>query len=144
LAETIDEVHNQFGEVWHINCHSMPAASGPGVLRRNGRARADFVLGDRDGSTCSRSFRNLIAETLEDMGYVVALNDPYKGVELVRAYSNPLHGRHSIQIEINRALYMNERTLERHPGFDALRADLDRLVSAVADFSVTRLPAAAE
>lgn len=144
LAETIDTVHGRFGEVWHLNCHSMPAASGPGVLRRNGRARADFVLGDRDGSSCSRAFRSLIAETLEDMGYVVALNDPYKGVELVRAYSDPMRERHSIQIEINRALYMNERTLERHPGFDALRADLDRLVSVVTEYAAARLPAAAE
>lgn len=144
LAETIDEVHARFGEVWHINCHSMPAASGPGVIRRHGRARADFVLGDRDGSSCDRDFRSLIAETLEAMGYVVAINDPYKGVELVRAYSDPVAARHSLQIEINRALYMNERTLERHSGFDALREDLDRLVAVAAEYAVARLPVAAE
>ncbi len=144
LSETLDDIHQQFGEVWHLNCHSMPASSGPGVLRRGGRRRADFVLGDRDGTSCSQEFRMVIADLLQSLGYAVAINDPYKGVELVRAYSDPASARHSIQIEINRALYMNERTLEKHTGFASLKADLDRLVAVIAEFATEKLPAAAE
>jgi len=144
LSNTLEHIHQRFGEVWHLNCHSMPASSGPGVLRRGGRTRADFVLGDRDGTSCGRDFRILIADMLQSLGYAVAINDPYKGVELVRAYSDPASARHSLQIEINRALYMNERTLQKHSGFAALKADLDRLVAVIADFVTEKLPVAAE
>ena len=61
------------------------------------------------------------------MGYAVAINDPYKGVELVRKHGRPAERRHSLQIEINRRLYMNEATLEKSSGFAALQADLARL-----------------
>jgi N-formylglutamate deformylase len=144
LGATIGHLQRQFGRVWHINCHSMPAASGPGMGYGDNRKRADFVLGDRDGTSCSRELRMLIAETLQSLGYAVALNDPYKGVELVRAFSDPDAGRHSIQIEINRSLYMNERTLEKHSGFATLKADLDHLVSVIAEVAVEAMPAAAE
>jgi N-formylglutamate deformylase len=89
LAAALDERHRTFGAVWHINCHSMPAV-GDVMSDDPGRARADFVLGDRDGSTCAPDFTAFIAATLTEMGYAVAINDPYKGVELVRK-----HGRRS-------------------------------------------------
>ena len=73
-----------------------------------GRARADFVLGDRDGTTCAPEFTRLVADTLRDLGYAVAINDPYKGVEIVRRHGRPAENRHSLQIEINRTLYMDE------------------------------------
>ena len=144
LRTTLEYIHQQFGEVWHLNCHSMPASSGPGILRRGRRSRADFVLGDRDGTSCAREFRVLIADMLKSLGYAVAINDPYKGVELVRAYSDPSSARHSLQIEINRALYMNEQTLQKNSGFIALKEDLDRLVAVIADFAAEKLKAAAE
>jgi N-formylglutamate deformylase len=148
LSTTINYLHRRFGQVWHLNCHSMPAASGAAIVRSNGRGngrgRADFVLGDRDGTSCSLELRSLIADTLHSFGYAVALNDPYKGVELVRAYSDPASARHSIQIEINRSLYMNERTLEKHSGFEPLKVDLDRLVSALGEYSIAEIPIAAE
>ena len=102
-----------------------------------GSVRSDFVLGDRDGSSCSPAFTAFARETLAAMGYRVNVNDPYKGVELVRAYSDPAAGRHSLQIEVNRGLYMNERTLEKSDGFDALRENLTRLAQALAGFSTT-------
>jgi N-formylglutamate deformylase len=67
------------------------------------------------------------------MGYRVALNDPYKGVELVRAYSDPKAGRHSLQIEINKRLYMDEDTLRKTGGFSALQKNLGELLRAVID-----------
>ncbi|MBO43617.1 MAG: N-formylglutamate amidohydrolase [Rhodospirillaceae bacterium] len=144
LRTSIEYIHQRFGEVWHLNCHSMPSSRRPGVLHRGGCAQADFVLGDRDGTSCGQEFRVIVADTLQSLGYSVAINDPYKGVELVRAYSNPAAARHSLQIEINRSLYMNERTLQKISYFEALKADLDKLIAAIADFATTRLVAAAE
>jgi N-formylglutamate amidohydrolase len=72
------------------------------------------------------------------MGYSVLINDPYKGVELVRAYSDPKAGRHSLQIEINRAIYMNESTCERNGGFDELRANMGTLMGTMRDFATAK------
>jgi N-formylglutamate amidohydrolase len=95
-----------------------------------GSRRADFVLGDRDGTSCEPGFTAFVRERLAEMGYEVKVNDPYKGVELVRAYSDPSAGRHSLQVEIAKRLYMNEDTLERNAGFAKLQSDLrDLLVS---------------
>lgn len=133
LWDTVSAVTREFGQVWHLNCHSMPANSAP---RGAGDGRpVDIVLGDRDGTTCAPAFTRFVSETLRGMGYSVRINDPYKGVELVRAYSDPKAGRNSLQIEINRALYMNEVTGERNGGFDALRADMGRLMAAMRDFA---------
>ena len=104
-----------------------------------GRARADFVLGDRDGSTCEPEFTAFVAATLAGMRYRVAINDPYKGVELVRRHGRPGERRHSLQIEVNRKLYMNEATLEKSAGFAALQANLTLLLEALAGFVERRV-----
>ncbi len=133
VAAALDERHRAFGAVWHVNCHSMPAV-GDVMSDDPGRARADFVLGDRDATTCEPEFTAFVAASLSGMGYDVAVNDPYKGVELVRRHGRPAERRHSLQIEVNRRLYMNEATLERTASFAALQADLARLVEALADY----------
>ena len=130
LAAELDALHRSFGAVWHINCHSMPAV-GDANADDAGRPRKDFVLGDRDGTTCEPAFTALVAETLAAMGYSVAINDPYKGVEIVRRYGRPAEGRHSLQIELNRRLYMDETTLVPNSSYPSLEADLERLVAAV-------------
>jgi N-formylglutamate deformylase len=96
-----------------------------------GSVRADFVLGDRDGTSCDPAFTELVRRTLAAMGYSVRVNDPYKGVELVRAYSNPKAGRHSLQIEISKRLYVDDATLERTQGFAKLQRDLGSLLREI-------------
>ena len=123
------------GKVFHINCHSMPHAGGMMGEGGPGRERADFVLGDRDGSTCDPAFTRFVRNTLAAMGYAVAVNDPYKGVELVRAYSDPACGRHSLQLEINKRLYMDEATRSKTAGFADLQRNLRTLVEAVLDYA---------
>jgi N-formylglutamate deformylase len=131
LKEKLDETYRRFGKVYHINCHSMRSVAGKQSDDGAGNVRPDFVLGDRDGTTCEPRFTALVRETLAGMGYHVAVNDPYKGVELVRAYSDPQAGRHSLQIEINKRLYMDESTLEKAPGFARLQKDLGELLRVV-------------
>jgi N-formylglutamate amidohydrolase len=138
VKDAIDHAHEHFGVVWHLNLHSMPAVSSKVSEEGPGKPRADFVLGDRDGSTCAPEFTALVADTLRGMGYDVKINDPYKGVELVRAFSDPQAGRHSLQIEVNRRLYMDERTRAKSPGFDKLRKDLESLMRKLAEYAAQR------
>jgi N-formylglutamate deformylase len=137
LDEACDRLHDEFGAVWHINCHSMPS-TGNRKLGRKGE-HGDFVLGDRDGTTCDGEFTDFVARTLRDMGYEVHVNDGYKGVEIVRRHGRPGERRHSLQIEIDRALYMDQRSLEKNAGFGQLQADLAALVEALRAFVADRV-----
>ena len=139
LQQLIDTTHARWGQVWHINCHSMPefpsamnAGEDPTI------ARADFVLGDRDGTTCAPDFTRTVRDWLLGRGYSVKINDPYKGVELVRRHGRPAEGRHSLQVEVNRRLYMDEATRARNDHFDATRATLRDLAAHLADFIANR------
>lgn len=134
LVALLDEAHRRFGAVYHLNCHSMNAVAGAQGEGGAGKVRADFVLGDRDGTTCAATFTEFVRSTLAGMGYHVAVNDPFKGVELVRAYSNPGAGRHSLQVEINKRLYMDEKSRMKIDRFEATRSDLQRLLEAIAGY----------
>ena len=128
VAAAIDAAHARHGHSIHINCHSMPAVAGSHATDFPGLAHADFVIGDRDGTTAAPSLSLQLCEFLRGRGYSVAYNHPYKGVELVRRHGRPAEGRHSIQVVINRRLYMDETSFAiLQPGFDRLRADLEAM-----------------
>lgn len=130
VEQAIAAAHARHGYSLHINCHSMPAVAASHATDFPGLVHADFVVGDRDGTTASPALSALVCEHLRACGYSVEYNHPYKGVELVRRYSDPAAHRHSIQLEINRKLYMDETTLEQHPeGMARLRTDLRALVN---------------
>jgi N-formylglutamate deformylase len=129
VAKAIDAAHARHGYSIHINCHSMPAVAASHATLHPGLVHADFVIGDRDGSTADTRLSQRICAFLRERGYSVDYNHPYKGVELVRRYGNPADNRHSIQIEINRKLYMDEQTLELdQAGYLRLTKDLQALV----------------
>ena len=134
IQSLLGETHARFGRVYHINCHSMRSVAGKQGEDGEGNVRADFVLGDRDGTSCDPAFTEFVRAALAGMGYGVKVNDPYKGVELVRAYSNPKAGRHSLQIEINKRLYMNEATLEKTAGFAQLQKNISSLLTEIKKF----------
>ena len=131
LRGLLDAAHARHGVVYHLNCHSMNAVSGTMGEGGAGRPRADMVLGDRDGTTCAPAFTAFVREVLTAQGYDVAVNDPFKGVELVRAHADPAAGRHSLQLEVNKRLYMDQATLQKHAGFARLQADLMALLEAI-------------
>jgi N-formylglutamate deformylase len=128
VGNAIDAAHARHGYSIHINCHSMPAIASSHATEFPGLAHADFVLGNRDNTTASAALVQAIKALLVQCGYGVAVNHPYKGVELVRRYGQPAQNRHSVQIEINRKLYMHEDTLEMHAGFGVLQGHLKALV----------------
>lgn len=123
VANALDDAHAQFGAVWHIDCHSMKS-TGNAMNTDSGQPRPDLVISDGDGTTADPSFTAWAVRCWRDLGYGASLNDPYKGGGIVRRYGNPAHGRHSIQIEINRKLYMNEETFEPHEGIAKLEDDI--------------------
>lgn len=141
VRDRIEATCARFGRGWHINCHSMNAVSGAQGEGGPGRARADFVVGDRDGTTCDAGFTEFVRAFLAGLGYDVRVNDPYKGVELVRAYSNPAEGRMSLQLEINKRLYMDEATRTKSAGFEPLQRQLAALVDAVLDYAAVEIAA---
>jgi N-formylglutamate deformylase len=138
LAERIDATHARFGVSVHLNCHSMNAAGDVASVGVPGQQRPDFVLGDRDGTTCDPALTALVRDRLAGLGYEVRINDPYKGVELVRAYADPSAGRHSLQIEINKRLYMDEAARTPHAGFEPLQRNLLALAEALLGFADAR------
>lgn len=132
LRQLIDAAHAAHGVVVHLNCHSMNAVSGASSEGGPGVARADFVLGDRDGSTCDAALTAFVQEHLTRLGYSVKINDPFKGVELVRAFADPARGRHSLQVEINKRLYMEDEPQPvRNAGFARLQSHLMELLDAL-------------
>ena len=133
LAKAIGWSMDRFGGVWHINLHSMPSD----VYQRLGtpdKHLADFVLGDRDGTTCDPAFIGLIGQTLQAQGYSVAYNEPYKGVALIGRIGQPAYQRHSLQIEINRRIYMHEDTREPSDNFAQVQQHLQQVMARVADY----------
>ncbi|AMO24873.1 N-formylglutamate amidohydrolase [Ramlibacter solisilvae] len=128
VGTAIARAHARHGYSIHLNCHSMPAVAAQFATDYPGLVHADFVIGDRDGTSADPQLSRRICRYLESLGYKVSYNHPYKGVELVRRHGDPAGQRHSIQVEVNRKLYMDEKTLELHAGFEGLKANLHKLI----------------
>jgi N-formylglutamate deformylase len=143
LENFIEAAHYRFGAVWHISAHSMPSASATPkkALKVAGSnpVACEFVLGDRDGTTSGRDFTHAIRDYLKKQGFTVSLNDPYKGVELVRRYSQPTRGRHSLQIEINRSLFMDEETGEKSKYYRSIKDKVTDFIAFCSSFSKENL-----
>ena len=116
----------------------MPSQRSAKSSKKGGHC-ADFVLGDRDGTTCEPEFTEFVARELRGRGYTVRINEIYKGVEIVKRQGRPAMRRHSLQIEVDRALYMDQQTLEKSPGFEQVRADITELIEALKRFASARL-----
>ena len=128
LRQTVLETRAAFGIAVLIDCHSMPST----VRGMHRRLRPDIVLGDRYGTSCSTELTDFAASLLTGLGYSVSRNKPYAGGFITEHYGQPARGLHAVQIEFNRHLYMDEDTLAKTPRFEQLRADLARLVTALA------------
>ncbi|MEW9804388.1 N-formylglutamate amidohydrolase [Mesorhizobium sp. ZMM04-5] len=125
LKHLLTRTHARFGYAVLVDCHSMPAS----IRIGDGGVRPDFIIGDRFGVSANRALTEAAIASLASMGYAVAHNKPYAGGFITEHYGRPARGLHALQIEINRGLYMNERTLERTAGFHALAEDLTRFMS---------------
>lgn len=128
LGEAVEAAHRSHGAVVHLNCHSMPSVAQAYSTEHPWEVHADFVLGDRDATSANPALTHWIERFLNSRGYTVSVNHPYKGVEIVRRHGRPAEHRHSIQLEVNKRLYLNEATLERLPEFDRVQQTLRELL----------------
>jgi len=127
LRQLVLRTTRTFGCAILIDCHSMPSTS----LSREDGAKADVVLGDRYGTSCDGLLTDLVEVTLRSRGYSVVRNKPYAGGFITEHYGEPGIGHHALQIELNRALYMDERTLTRKAAFRELASDLTEAFGGV-------------
>lgn len=135
LRGLMDTAYATFGAAVLVDCHSMPSSQ----VTREGRPRPDFVLGDRYGTSCQSIITDVAQETLQRLGYTVARNKPYAGGYITETYGRPQVGVHALQIEINRALYMDEARFSRAGGFAWLIADIGHLCRRIMSISVDAL-----
>jgi len=131
LKRIIDDLHTRFGVVRQISCHCMSAVGAP-THPDAGQPRPDFCIGDLHGRTTSPEFRALVVDTLKGLGYSVSVNEPYVGNVLIGRNSDPARGIDSVQIEVNKKLFMDTKTFRATAGLAKLKADLDQLLAVVA------------
>lgn len=143
LSKAIEEKHDKFGKVWHLNIHSMPNDAAPPISSATPlnifTKKACFEIGDQEGKTCSANFSEFIYRNLNKKDYSVASNVYYKGVEIVQRYGNPEKGYNSMQLEINKSLYLNERTQEKNKDFDKIENVMMSLCEDLVQWCQTQL-----
>ncbi|MGB3864404.1 MAG: N-formylglutamate amidohydrolase, partial [Xanthobacteraceae bacterium] len=128
LRRLVNKAHLTFGTAILVDCHSMPSVG----VSRDEPARPDIVIGDRYGTSCAALLRERVERTFAALGYSTGCNKPYAGGFITEHYGNPANGLHAIQIELNRAVYMDERRRERKPNFATVAEDFGRLAEALA------------
>ncbi|MCJ9428610.1 N-formylglutamate amidohydrolase [Kordiimonas marina] len=131
LRSLVDARRRQFGHAILIDCHSMPSEGGSG-RGRTSLPGPDIVLGDCWGTACGRELASMAEEMLVRAGFSVRRNVPYAGGFVTQHYGSPGNNVHALQIELNRALYMDEETIEPHDGFGDVQ---ERLTRFMADFT---------
>jgi N-formylglutamate amidohydrolase len=127
LADLLEATRRRFGIAVLIDCHSMPSATtghAPG-------GRPHFVLGDRFGASCDAKLTRFIRDALQGAGYDVQVNRPYAGGFITEYYGNPLRGVQSLQLEVNRGLYLDEATLSKGKDFNKLVRVLNEMAAKV-------------
>ena len=127
LRQLLDRARGRFGCAVLVDCHSMPSHHGavPAASPlREDRLKADIVIGDRYGTSCHPAIAAALDDSLTARGYAVERNKPYAGGFITEHYGRPAEGRHALQVEVNRALYMDERAIRPHDAFSQVAADL--------------------
>ncbi len=130
LEQLLARTRRQFGCVLLIDCHSMPSQS-VYATGKDGR-KPEIILGDRYGTSCSGDITAIVSDILRELGYAVIHNNPYAGGFITDHYGRPAMKQHALQIEINRALYMDERRILKHRGFAKLQRDLSHMIGELA------------
>jgi N-formylglutamate amidohydrolase len=141
LRSLVEQARATFGIAVLIDCHSMPSGlpqpggsslAASATPRPGPGRRPDIVVGDRFGTSCASVLIDLVEVELKRLGYAVARNKPYAGGYITEHYGAPATHCHAMQIEISRALYMDERTISRGERFEATRSDLTKVIGALA------------
>jgi N-formylglutamate amidohydrolase len=135
LRRLITKAHQSWGAVIVVDCHSMPSV---GIARDEPR-RPDVVIGDRYGTSCGALVASVVEETMAARGYSVGRNKPYAGGFITEHYGNPSSGLHTVQVELNRSIYMDERLRQRSERFRTVAEDFTVLADALAAIPLSEL-----
>ncbi|MDP3761221.1 MAG: N-formylglutamate amidohydrolase [Ramlibacter sp.] len=127
LLRIIEATHARFGRVRHMSVHCMPPVGGPADDDAGAR-RPDFCLGNLDGVTCSADLTGALRDWIGEMGYTVTVNEPFRGNETIRRHGNPQAGVESIQVELNKKLFVDNSTFRPTEGLEPLQHDLVTLM----------------
>jgi N-formylglutamate amidohydrolase len=131
LRDLLDQTRQEFNCYLLIDCHSMPSVGGPHDPDA-GRRRADIVLGDCFASACNEAVISTVESIFAARGYQVSRNKPFAGGFTTRHYGHPQQGRHALQIEINRALYMDEAAIKHNDGMAKMTGDITAVIKMLA------------
>ncbi len=129
LEALLRRAQAMFGQAWLIDCHSMPAET------ESSAKSPDIVIGDRFGASCSPGLADLVESLFRARGYTTARNTPYAGGFATLAHGQPSLGRHALQIEVRRRLYLDEVSVEPHEGFLALRRHMSEIAQEICAFT---------
>lgn len=128
LRHLLAQTHGRFGHALLIDCHSMPSQQSCKTAAESSEPRPDMIVGDRYGTSCRTDLIDYAVMLLRQAGFSVSKNRPYAGGFITEHYGRPQRDLNAFQIEINRQLYMDETTLQRHSGFDALQKALGQFM----------------
>lgn len=126
LSDLLAQRQRKFGLAFQLSCHSMSSV-GP----RDGLKRPDICVGDLDGTTASPTYLDAVTKTFRDQGFEVALNKPFRGNELLRRHASPSTGIYSLQVEMRRDLYLDEKTRELHGGLALLQNSFIQIAASI-------------
>lgn len=139
LVHLIEATERRFGCCLIVDCHSMPSIGGPTDTDAGSSRAVDVVLGDCFGTSCAPFVTEAAEKALSAQGLRVLRNTPYAGGYTTRHYGVPSIGRHTLQIEVNRRLYMNETTHQKVPGYRTLQRNLSILIATLTSLSADDL-----
>lgn len=144
MLQTLLEGAQQYhGQAILIDCHSMPHEAMDG-MSRGAKTRPDVVLGDRFGAAAGSTVMDQVEAAFASAGFNVVRNAPFAGAYIAQAYGRPSHNQHTIQVEIDRSLYMNERLISPNADFESVRDRLRSVIEDVSSIGQVRMPLAAE
>ncbi|MYM55683.1 N-formylglutamate amidohydrolase [Thalassovita mangrovi] len=143
LQKLLDESHARFGEAILIDCHSMPHEALDNIVR-SGAPRPDIVLGDRFGASASAEIVDQIEAAFRDAGLRVSRNAPFAGAYTTQHYGRPSRRQHTVQVEIDRSLYMDEKAIRPRDDFAAFRRLLRGVIARIAEIGTQDRQLAAE
>ncbi len=130
LTALLNECYNATGFSLLVDCHSMPSSA----VKTLHVPAADIVLGDRFGAACASDIADTVETLLKDAGLKVLRNRPYAGGFITETHGTPRHNRHALQIEINRSLYMNEKTQAKNSNFAAVKGQLQSVIRDLIEY----------
>lgn len=143
LQGLLRQARDQFGQAVLLDCHSMPHEAIE-VMGKRGERLPDVVLGDRFGAAADAEVMDRIDAAFTGAGFKVSRNTPFAGAYITQAYGRPSRGQHAVQVEIDRALYMDEATVMPNENFAAVKDILRGVIAEISQIGEEQLPLAAE